>query len=216
MPSEQPQLYLYGSGGHARSLTETAIAAGFFVAAYVDARRAGETQLGFDVVAELPTSTDHLCVTVAIGDNFHRQRVSQELLRSRPHVTFPALIHPSASVSSFATIGDHVCILQNATVGTQAVLSEGALVNTAASIDHDCQIGPYASLGPGSTLGGTVSIGERSSIGLGAKIHHARTIGNDTLLGAGSYLHSDLGHAVVAFGSPARIVRSRSMGDPYL
>ena len=44
----------------------------------------------------------------------------------------------------------------------------------------------------------------------------ASTIGDDTIVGANSYVNHDVESLVVAYGSPASVVRSRKSSDPYL
>ena len=45
---------------------------------------------------------------------------------------------------------------------------------------------------------------------------HEVTIGADTVVGAGAVVLGDLPDRVVAFGVPARVVRDREPGEPYL
>ncbi len=74
----------------------------------------------------------------------------------------------------------------------------------------------FSSIAPGVTVGGTVRIGRRSAVSIGATVRHKLTIGEDSVVGAHSYLNRDLQGNVVAYGIPARVVRARSAGDPYI
>ena len=69
---------------------------------------------------------------------------------------------------------------------------------------------------PGAIVGGRLKIGARTAIGIGALIKHGITVGGDTVIGANSYVHTDLAGNVVAFGSPSRVVRPREPNEPYL
>jgi acetyltransferase-like isoleucine patch superfamily enzyme len=73
-----------------------------------------------------------------------------------------------------------------------------------------------SSLAPGATLGGKVRIGLRSAISIGAVIKDGITIGEDCVVGASSYVNANLPGNCVAYGTPAKIVRSRSRADRYL
>jgi acetyltransferase-like isoleucine patch superfamily enzyme len=53
-------------------------------------------------------------------------------------------------------------------------------------------------------------------VSIGAVVKHGVVIGADSVLGANSYLHADLPGGRVAYGSPARVVRERRVGDRYL
>ena len=50
----------------------------------------------------------------------------------------------------------------------------------------------YSSLAPAAATGGGVTIGLRSAISIGATINHGLKIGNDSIVGANSYLNKDL------------------------
>jgi serine acetyltransferase len=45
---------------------------------------------------------------------------------------------------------------------------------------------------------------------------HARTIGVHCVIGAGALVLADLPDSVLAYGLPARVVRARKEGEPYL
>jgi acetyltransferase-like isoleucine patch superfamily enzyme len=60
-----------------------------------------------------------------------------------------------------------------------------------------------------------VNIGRRSFIGIGAVIPQGIAVGEDALLGAGALLLHSLADRTVAYGSPARVVRSRAEDEPY-
>ena len=153
---------------------------------------------------------------VAVGHNAHRQRLTDQLLEHVPGVIFPSLLDPSAVVSADVHIGAGVAVMALAHIGPGSVLADGALINTAASLDHDSQLDSFASLAPGVVTGGSVQVGARSALCLGARVVHRCSIGADTVVGAGSLVLHDLPAAVLAYGSPARVIRQREPQDPYL
>jgi acetyltransferase-like isoleucine patch superfamily enzyme len=74
----------------------------------------------------------------------------------------------------------------------------------------------FSSLAPAAVTGGTVQIGLRSAISIGATIKHGLKIGDDSVVGANSYLNIDLPSNQIAYGTPAKSVRTRKIGDSYL
>jgi len=74
----------------------------------------------------------------------------------------------------------------------------------------------FSSLAPGALTGGRVRIGARSAVSIGATVKHGVSIGSDSVIGASSYVHTDVPAGVVAYGSPARKVRERFQGETYL
>ena len=212
------RIVIMGAGGHATSVAETAAAAGYEIVAFVGRPDNGHTRFGVPVVPLVPDG--HVAsggvLTVAEGDNWAREAAVSQLGLDVSSAVFPALVHPSASVSRFASLGVGTVILQGGVVGAAAEIGAFCIVNTGASVDHDGLLADYASIGPGAVLGGTVHIGCRSAIGIGAVVKQGLTVGSDTVLGAGSYAHTDIPANCVAFGSPAAFVRKRNPGDTYL
>jgi acetyltransferase-like isoleucine patch superfamily enzyme len=72
------------------------------------------------------------------------------------------------------------------------------------------------SFAPHSCAGGNVGVDDCSAVSLGANIIHAIRIGAHTVVGAGATVLKDLPDHVVAYGTPARVVRSREAGERYL
>jgi len=211
-------MVIIGAGGHAVSVAETVVAAGYELVAFVSDISQGQGLLGRPVFEQIPAI--HIArgcfLTIAIGDNSTREHVWHELRKNIDEDRFPALIHPSASISQFAVIGAGTVVLQGAIVGSAANVGTGCLLNSGSITEHECQVGDFASLGPNTTLGGRVTIGQRSAISIGATVKHGVGIGADTVVGAQSYVHSDLPKQIVAFGIPARMQRTRQPTDSYL
>lgn len=213
-----PDLVIVGAGGHATSVADVAVAAGHRIRCFVDPIRAGCSIFGIDIVASLGVagSARGLSCVIAIGDNSARACVSRDLLLTYPDLIFPVVIHPAASISPFAHLGDGTVVMAGAVIGPATVVGRFCIVNTLASVDHDCLLNDFASMAPGSHTGGRVSVGERSAICLGAHLREGVRVGNDCVVGANSYVHGDLHDGVLVTGSPAKIRRTRNPDEPYL
>jgi len=211
-------LVIVGAGGHASSVAETAAACGFNLIAFVDSVGARTNLLGKPIWPDL--STDYLdrggIVALAIGDNSTREKVAWDVLANLPDRAVPALVHPSATVSRFASISAGSVVLQGAIVGSGSSVGRYCILNSGSQLDHDGVLEDFSSLAPGAILGGRVHVGKRSAVGIGAVIKHGISIGSDTVVGAASYVHCNLPDGVVAYGTPARIQRTRAVRDPYL
>ena len=212
------KIIIFGAGGHATSVADVAHSAGYEVTAFVDKNKVGEKLLGRDVVDELTAIDDWLnyYVAIAIGDNFARHRLYADLHSRWPSLSFPPLIHRSATISHYAQIGSGTVVMPGALVGPNSVVGEFCVLNSRASIDHDTRMRDFSSLGPGAITGGRVSIGSRSNVAISATVTNGISIGNDTIVGANSFLSDSLPNNVVAYGTPAKIVRQRKSDDPYL
>jgi len=153
---------------------------------------------------------------VAIGDNWSRSQVAARVAGLCPTLGFASAIHPSAQIGARAVIGAGTVIMAAAVVNNDGVVGEHAFLATSCSLDHDGRFGAFASFSPNVATGGAVAIGDFAAVGIGASILHGVTIGAHTVVGAGSTVLSDLPDHVVAFGTPARVMRARTEGERYL
>jgi acetyltransferase-like isoleucine patch superfamily enzyme len=74
----------------------------------------------------------------------------------------------------------------------------------------------FSSIAPGVTTGGNISIGKFSAVSLGANVIHGIKIGKHSVIGSGSTVLTNIDDYVVAYGTPAKIIRERKDGDKYL
>jgi sugar O-acyltransferase (sialic acid O-acetyltransferase NeuD family) len=155
-------------------------------------------------------------VVVAVGDNATRAAAIARVRAERPDLVLVSAIHPAAVVARDAVVGSGTTLMAGAVISNGCVVGEGVLMGTNSSIDHDATMGPYASLAPGATTGGNVHVGAYTAVGLGANVIHSLTIGAHSVIGAGAVVLDDVPDHVVAFGVPARVVRPRAEGEPYL
>jgi sugar O-acyltransferase (sialic acid O-acetyltransferase NeuD family) len=207
-----------GAGGHAVSVANVALSSGYKIHHFVDKNKNGSDLLGHKIISDIGDlkDIDSYSFGIAVGDNAVRERIYNELIAKYPSLHFPALIHQSATVCLFSNIGCGTVVMPNAVIGPNSKVGKFCLINTQASIDHDCVMLDYSSLAPSSVAGGTVQIGIRSAVSIGATIKHGLKIGNDSVVGANSYLNKDLPNNQVAYGTPAKQVRTRNIGDSYL
>ena len=90
------------------------------------------------------------------------------------------------------------------------------ILNTNCSFDHDSVLADFASLAPGVTTGGNCRIDPYSAISIGTVLLHGIHIGQHTVIGAGSLVTKSIESFVVAYGTPAKVIRPRKPGDKYL
>jgi sugar O-acyltransferase (sialic acid O-acetyltransferase NeuD family) len=212
------QAVIVGAGGHAVSVAETVRSAGYELTAFTSDRDAGSLLLDRPVLADIPD--EHLAaggiVVIAIGDNAVREDAWQRLSPRVPLDQLPCVVHASAIVAPGAEIAPGAVVMQGAIIANGARLGLGSLMNTGSILEHESVLADFASLAPRAVTGGRVSIGARTAISIGAVVRHGLGIGADTVIGASSYVDRDVAEGVVAYGVPARVVRSRVRGDAYL
>ena len=211
-------LFVIGTGGHAKSIAEVAIAAGFTIKAFISPDSDDSEFMGVRVLNSLPEdiAVRAESIAIGIGANYLREKVLLELQESCELSRFPALVHPSAIIASSAHIDLGSTIHQNSVVGPSTRIGKFCTLNTSATIDHDCVMHDFSSMGPGAHTGGGVTIGKRAHVSIGAIAIHGIAIGNDSILGAGSCATDSIPELTVSVGTPARALKQRLINDPYL
>jgi len=211
LPSPAP-LVIWGAGGHAKVVAEAVFLMGCHeIIGFLDdvaPGRKGErfesgTILGGREVLEQRSPDGRQLAFVAFGNNAGRL-AALEFLRSR-RWQVPVVIHPSASVSSTASLGEGACVMAGVVIQASSKIGRGVIVNSSASVDHDCVLEEACHIAPGARLGGHVSVGRRTLIGMGAIVTPGIRIGADAVVGAGSVVLEDVPDGARVWGVPARL-----------
>jgi UDP-N-acetylbacillosamine N-acetyltransferase len=208
------KLFILGAGGIAIVAADIARCQGFDILGFLDDNPAkhgtllcGAPVLGnFSLLSGLREAAPQ--VVVAFSNSHGRLDVAQ---RARSYgFSLPKLIHPSAIISQYASVDEGTIVMPGVIVNAGAHIGDNTILNTAASIDHECRIGDGVHIGPGARLSGLVTVGNASWIGIGSVIRESIYIGADVLLGAGSLVLKDIPDGVVAYGSPAKVIRANT------
>ena len=218
------KIVVFGASGHARVVLDIIRRQGIYeVAGLLDNYKPVGTECGGQQVLggleDLPAlACRHVglgCV-VAIGDNWNRARIVNRIREYCPELKFATAIHPSAQVAEDSFIGQGTVIMAGAVVNSGANVGPFCILNTRSSLDHDSTMEEFSSLGPAAVTGGSIYVGAYSNVGIGATVVQEVIIGRHTVIGAGAVVMKSVPDAVVVYGTPARIIRSREIGERYL
>jgi len=155
-------------------------------------------------------------VIVAIGDNFVRHSVSSQIKDDIDSLKFVSAVHDSAVIGGGVEIGRGVVVMAGVVVTRYSRIGEGAFLATNCSVGYDTDVRAFANVLGGVETGGNCSIRERAAIGMGSTIIQEVEVGPRTVVGAGSLVLNDIPKDVVAFGSPAEVVKKRPDNFRYL
>ncbi len=145
-------------------------------------------------------------VAVCALSTTHRRRYVEQV--SSLGLRFATFIHPTARVSSRATLGEGCFVSAMATIATHATLGRSVFVNRGALIGHHTTIGNYCTIQPGANVAGAITIGEGTYVGMGAIVLERHTIGKHCVIGSGAVVTGDLPDRVQVVGVPAKIVKT--------
>jgi sugar O-acyltransferase (sialic acid O-acetyltransferase NeuD family) len=153
---------------------------------------------------------------ITIGDNWIRYKIYDEISKSWPYFNYVNAIHPSVIIGNNVKIALGVLAMAGVIFNPGAIIGNFSFFATGAQIEHDCVIGQFASVSAGSILGGHVYIGPFAAITLGVTIVDRVTIGENTVIGSASLVTKDIPDNVLAYGNPAKIIRTRELGERFL
>ena len=218
------RILLMGASGHARVIIDMVQRTGHdeIVGLVNDGSRDDPELCGYPILGALHDLRRLACelrvdrVIAAVGDNWSRGQVVKRAHESLADIQFVTVAHPSTQIARCVEIGGGTALMAGVVVNSGTRIGKHCVVNTKASIDHDCVVGDFASIAPGATLGGNVRIGEFSAVSLGANVIHGITVGAHTVIGAGAVVVNDVPSNSIAYGVPARVVRTRDVGERYL
>lgn len=218
------KLIIVGGGDLGSVVVDTVLRSGQFnVLGVVDpALAVGATVLGQKVLGndeDLPVLVVRLRVEaaiVAVGDNHLRARIVRKIQARAPGIAFPNIIHPAAQLGLDARFGHGNVILAGAVVSTSARVGNFCLVDHHATVSHHVCLGDFVSFAPGVRTGGRGLIGDYGVVCLGANLAPGVKVGAHTVIGAGATVLRDLPDCVIAYGTPARVIRSRAVAPEFL
>jgi sugar O-acyltransferase (sialic acid O-acetyltransferase NeuD family) len=101
---------------------------------------------------------------VAIGNNKIRKNLVQEAEKYLPAVN---IIHPNATISKYAIIGNSNIILANCIINTKCEIGDNCIIDSGCIIDHETKIGNHVHIGIGAIIGNNVAIGDAVKINVG-------------------------------------------------
>lgn len=215
------RIVIIGASSHGKVVADILKSQGKTIVGFIDStKQIGSTILSFPILGreeELPVLiTEHTMthVIVAVGDNWIRSQVVARM--KRYPLTLISAISPFAIIGSDVSIGEGTVICPGAIICPGSIIGRCCLVNTHASLDHDGIMEDFSSLAPGVITGGNVKIGAYSAICLGAHIIHRISIGEHTVIGAGSLVLHNVDDHTVAYGVPAKFIRKRLQSEKYL
>jgi sugar O-acyltransferase (sialic acid O-acetyltransferase NeuD family) len=217
-------IVLFGSGGHAKVIADIVKKGKLFqILGLIDSNQAlGTFCFGYPVLGSDDEISDLINKhsidggVIAVGDNWSRHLITQNILKMVPDFHFVKAIHPSAQIASQVTIKRGTVVMPGAVINSCTEIGEFCIINTNSSVDHDNVFGNYSSIMPNAATGGGVRVGEFSVLGMGASVIQETRIGAYTVIGAGSVLLENIDDYSVVAGSPAKKIKTRKKGDVYL
>ena len=118
-------------------------------------------------------------------------------------------IHPTAYLMEDVLIRKNVIIHEHSRIGYRTELHDGVIVD-GACLGHHNVIKDCSYIAPGSNFGGNVTIGRFTTVYLGAIIKNRTQVGENSIVGAGSVVLSDVNDNFIVAQKPGKMILRRN------
>ncbi len=154
---------------------------------------------------EISRWQDDLSTVIAIADPHIKNRIGSRMKDLK--IKAPRLVHPSAIYEDLDKSGEGLILAANSSLTTNITIGSHVFINLNCTIGHDCIIEDYCSIMPGVNISGNVRIKEKSYLGTGVQVLPGLTIGSNVIVGAGAVVTRDIPSNQVVAGVPARRIK---------
>jgi len=149
-------------------------------------------------IADTPADVSHV---IAIGDGSARRRIAEAL---EGNGRSPAvLVHPQSTVGSDCRIGEGTIVNTGARATTNITLGCHVQLHANCTVGHDAELDDFVSVYPGATISGSVRLGAGVTIGTGANVLPGVRVGAGGFVGAGAVVTRDVAPGTTVVGVPA-------------
>ena len=208
-------LGIYGSGGLGREVLDIVIAGNrvkekYTDIVFIDDNKSKQIINGYNTLTFDEFSgaykAENAGVVIGVGEPKVRMLMSNKV-RERGF-ELETVVHPAADVSRFAQIGKGCVICFSSFISTGVIIKDNAYIQLNTCIGHDTVIGHSSVISPLASISGGCIIGDETYIGMSVPIREKVVIGSEVIIGMGAVVLKDIPDRSVAYGNPAKVVRT--------
>jgi sugar O-acyltransferase (sialic acid O-acetyltransferase NeuD family) len=148
------------------------------------------------------TAPKEVQFVIGIGTGKTR-RIIDERLRSAGF-TAASLVHPAATLGHDVRIQPGVVICAGVRATTNISLGRHVHLNINTTVGHDCTLDDYVTVNPLVAISGGVTVGTETMLGTHSAILQNLALGERSIIGAGSCVVKDVPDDTLVKGVPAR------------
>lgn len=215
------KIVIFGAGGFGREVIEVVkdcnkINKEWDILGFVDDTPSlrGKCINGYPILGNIDwliKQNDEINCVIAVGDPRGKKQVAEKLEKSE--INFANVIHPSVMMSEFVEFGKGVILCAGCILTANIRIGNHVCVHINSTIGHDAVLEDFSCIMPAVKISGNVVLKKGTYIGAGATLIPKVSVGEWTIIGAGTVVIKDVPDHIVAVGVPAKVVKSTSDHD---
>lgn len=169
----------------------------------------GTTQDDYPVIGGcdyLAALQEDIWVVIAVGAARVKKIIAEKLSQCA-NIHFATLIDPSVILSDRIEIKEGSIICAGTILTVDITIGKHVILNLDCTVGHDAIIEDYVTAYPSVNISGNVAVEEESELGTGSQIIQGKKIGKQSIVGAGSVVVKDIPERCTAVGSPAKPIK---------
>ena len=143
----------------------------------------------------------------AIGSARIREKVIGKICTLIPQIRFATLIDPSVIMSDRVAVGEGTIICAHTIITVNIEIGRHVIINLDCTVGHDTIIEDFVTIYPSVNVSGITHISRCCELGTGMQIIQGKSVGANTIIGAGAVVIRDIPENCTAVGSPAKVIK---------
>jgi sugar O-acyltransferase (sialic acid O-acetyltransferase NeuD family) len=117
---------------------------------------------------------------------------------------FINLIHPTAIVNKFVTLGKGIIVCGFSSISNECEIEDFVTIQGYSAIGHDCKIGNWCHINAYSFMGGYAELEDEVTLHTRATILPRVKVGKGAIVGTGSIVIKNVKPGITVYGNPAK------------
>ena len=216
MSAEREKLVIFGAGGFGKEvawqITSSArLNEQYEIIGYLDNNEAllSHEINGYPVLGDenwLKTNQDELNIIIAVGSVKKRKKI-YGTISGYKNIKFPTIIADGVLHSDTVTFGRGCFICFYNVLTCNITIGDFVILSLDCTVGHDAKIDNFVTVYPSVTISGNTHLKEGVEIGTCSAIIQGKTVGENTIIGAGAVVVKDLPSDCTAVGIPAKPIK---------
>lgn len=143
----------------------------------------------------------------AVASSRVREKIVRNMKTANPDIRFGTVIDPGVERSDLVRIGEGTIICVHTILTVNISIGAHVIIDYDCTVGHDAVLEDYVTLYPSVNVSGTTHIGHAVELGTGLQIIQGKTVGDYSIVGAGSVIVKDIPANCTAVGSPAKPIK---------